>query len=70
MFEIQNDYLIIAPKLDILRDLFFKDGFLDKTKFDKLKRSKIIDIKQYNLVDLVTKDFDKNGFSNKNSDNQ
>jgi superfamily II DNA or RNA helicase len=59
----KNDYLIIAPKLDILRDLFYKDGELDKDKFDKLKRSDIINIYDYNIVDLVTKDFDKLMFS-------
>ncbi len=58
-----NDYLIIAPKLDILRDLFYKDGELDKDKFDKLKRSDIINIYDYNIVDLVTKSFNKQMFS-------
>lgn len=58
-----NDYLIIAPKLDILRDLFYKEGELDKDKFDKLKRSDIINIYDYNIVDLVTKSFNKQMFS-------
>jgi len=60
---IQNDYLLIAPKIDILRDMFFKNDILDKEKFNKLKRSNIIDINKYNIVNLVTKNFDKKEFS-------
>lgn len=59
----QNDYLLIAPKIDILRDMFYKDNVLDKVKFDKLKRSNIIDIEKFNIVNLVTKNFDKEQFS-------
>jgi superfamily II DNA or RNA helicase len=61
----KNDYLIIAPKIDILRDMFYKDDELNKDKFDKLKRSNIIDINKYNIVNLVTEDFNKQKFSNK-----
>ena len=59
----KNDYLIIAPKIDILRDMFFKNDTLDKEKFKKLKRSNIIDIDSYNIVNLVTEDFSKKAFS-------
>lgn len=59
----KNDYLIIAPKIDILRDMFYKDNSLDKNKFEKLKRSKIIDINSYNIVNMVTEDFNKKSFS-------
>jgi superfamily II DNA or RNA helicase len=62
--NIQNNYLIIAPKIDILRDMFYIDNELNTDKFNKLKRSNIIDIYKYNIVNFVTnKDFDKKLFS-------
>jgi len=61
--NVQNDYLLIAPKIDILRDMFFKNDILDKEKFNKLKYSNIIDIDKYNIVNLVTEDFNKKAFS-------
>ena len=63
--KIQNDYLIIAPKIDILRDMFFNNNSLDKEKFIKLKKSNIIDIYKYNIVNLVTNNFNKKKFSKK-----
>jgi len=60
----QNDYLLLAPKIDILRDMFYKSNEIDRIKFDKLKISKIIDIDNYNIVNFVTeKSFDKKLFS-------
>ena len=32
----QNNYLLLAPKIDILRDMFYKSDKLNKNKFDKL----------------------------------
>jgi superfamily II DNA or RNA helicase len=48
--------------------MFFKDGVINRVKFDKIKRSNIFDIDNYNIIDyVVNKEFNIKQFSKSKS---